>query len=147
MLMSSGPLTLKDRSNSVSEHLAISANLSKHMLILFSVTPFCPFPSYEVELSLPEESHGALSSHSFGQQSLSRPRWSTQQDPSPVQIQRQELRTLQRKLNRVQDLLLHMLETADILPAHIRYLLTTRDTKDNVMKQTAASFPCIKLHL
>lgn len=60
MLMSSGPLTLKDRSNSVSEQ----------MLILSSVTPFCLFRSYEVERNLPEESHGALSSHSFGTESF-----------------------------------------------------------------------------
>lgn len=79
---------------------------------------------------LPEEGHGALSSHSFGQQGFSCPWWTVQQDSGPVQTQRQELWTLQRKLDCVQDLFLHLLQTSDIVPVHIRDLFT-EDTRSH----------------
>lgn len=82
-----------------------------------------------MKVFLPEEGHGALGRHSFGEQSLSCSWWSVQQDSGPVQTQRQELWTLQRKLDRVQDLLLHLLQPSDIVPAHIRDLFTCRCVK------------------
>lgn len=74
----------------------------------------------------PEEGQGTLCGHGFGQQGLSCPRWSVQQDPGPVQAQRQKLWMLQWKLNRVQDLLLHKLQASDILPVHVRDLWEQR---------------------
>lgn len=81
------------------------------------------FPHLLHGVNLPEEGHGALCGHGFGQQGLSSPWWSIQQDSCTIQAQRQELWTLQRKLHSVQDLLLHVLQTSNILPTHVRDLV------------------------
>lgn len=67
---------------------------------------------------LPEEGHGALCGHGLGQQGLAGAGWSVQQDSGPVQTQRQQLGALQRKLNRIEDLLLHLVEASNVLPGH-----------------------------
>lgn len=119
MLISSGPLTLQQQGTSV----RILLKLKSDENILSSVWNM---DLRKTKVLPPEEGHAALRGHSFSQQRFSRPRWSVQQDSSPVQTQRQELRMLQRKLDRVQDVFLHLLQTSNILPAHIRDLFTWR---------------------
>lgn len=116
MLISSGPLTLRKNSS----------------LVLF-------FTEDHVEEGgvLPQEGHGALGGHGFSQQGFPRSWRSVQQDSGPVQTQRQELWMLQRKLDRVQDVLLGLLQASDVLPAHSRNLLGHRNSQKALFTTTA----------
>lgn len=127
MLMSSGPLTLKHRQQ-VQLWSHRTGTREKNCCPGDRTTDWTVQSEHSdqwcMKVFLPEEGHGALGRHSFGEQSLSCSWWSVQQDSGPVQTQRQEFWTLQRKLDRVQDLLLHLLQPSDIVPAHIRDLFT-----------------------
>lgn len=74
----------------------------------------------------PEEGHGALSGHSFGQQSLAGAWRPIKQQTRASQAQWEQLWMLQRELDGVQDLLFDLLQTAHILPLHWRDLPFTK---------------------
>ena len=68
--------------------------------------------------SPPEEGEAALRGHCLSQEGFARARGPVEQKAGAPQAQAEQLRVLQRKLNRLQNLLLHLLQPAHIVPGH-----------------------------
>lgn len=68
--------------------------------------------------SSPQEGQRAFRGHCLGQEGFASARRPIEQQARSLEAQGSQLRMLQRELDGVQDVLLHLLEPPNILPSH-----------------------------